>query len=490
MVAHSFIQSNGNGLKKCERCKDRNSLVNKNLCFKCYQEKDEPKNTVIGKWNRILNSVVGETFSKPTDQKPQISDEKKAKDHTHANLGTVFNSLFNFVSRTFSSHVAPEFQDAQIPADHNHTSDFEHSTSSHRVEREEDDEPIITHISIPDREDISSLFSSLKVRDRDREIENMQNALKRYKSAETKLDERLRKVHSEVVKDYDVLPKVGDSDYDLWSLRGPEHFYPDGLSGYLKVLFMGDSDNNRKIYTEDQVKNTLELVRNSNPDVPLMDKFGITITKNTLSCLHSSNWLDDEVINFYLQMLQERNDKHIKDGVPNIPNCYFFNTFFFNALSGGDMHGVHYNYKAVARWTKRKGVDVFKKDLLIIPVHVSKVHWALGVVEMRSKWRRIMLFDSLGGSNSTWFSIIQQWLQDEHLDKLKEPLLSIDEWEIPEDFTCEQYAPEQYNSYDCGVFLCQFAECISIAKEFDFSQEKIERIRNLMIHQIVSGTLI
>lgn len=73
--------------------------------------------------------------------------------------------------------------------------------------------------------------------------------------------------------------------------------------------------------------------------------------------------LFSQVINFYMNLLVERS-KH-----PNLPSVNTFNTFFYPKLRSS-------GYSAVRRWTKK--MDVFAKDLLLVPVHLG-VHWCLSV---------------------------------------------------------------------------------------------------------------
>ena len=42
-----------------------------------------------------------------------------------------------------------------------------------------------------------------------------------------------------------------------------------------------------------------------------------------------------------------------------------------------------YTYKNVARWTRK--VDVFAKELIIVPVHVHGNHWTLAVINFKEK---------------------------------------------------------------------------------------------------------
>jgi len=70
-----------------------------------------------------------------------------------------------------------------------------------------------------------------------------------------------------------------------------------------------------------------------------------------------------QVINFYMNLLMERNKK---EGYPAV---HAFSTFFYPKLISG-------GYRAVTRWTK--DVDLFKQDLILVPIHL-RVHWTLVV---------------------------------------------------------------------------------------------------------------
>lgn len=70
-----------------------------------------------------------------------------------------------------------------------------------------------------------------------------------------------------------------------------------------------------------------------------------------------------QVINFYMNLLVERSQK------PNLPTVNAFNTFFYPKLRKS-------GYCAVRRWTKK--MDIFSKDILLVPVHLG-VHWCLSV---------------------------------------------------------------------------------------------------------------
>jgi sentrin-specific protease 1 len=90
----------------------------------------------------------------------------------------------------------------------------------------------------------------------------------------------------------------------------------------------------------------------------IIKKFRIPIEYKSLSRLSDRGWLDDELINFYMELLMERQVKNAEmaDKDPNVyrlPKIHAFNTFFYPKLLKG--------YNTVCRWTK-KVLDI---DLLL-----------------------------------------------------------------------------------------------------------------------------
>ncbi|UKK02485.2 ulp1 peptidase [Theileria orientalis] len=322
--------------------------------------------------------------------------------------------------------------------------------------------------------DFIKSFSYLGLSNRKGELEKIDYEIDRYKQIENKLKEKLPENDHKPNK-YDYLPKIGDEDEDLWQIK-PR----DDEEEYLKRLFFRESD--LKKYTRHELDKSMS--RAISCKGKLVEKYGIEINRININCLFDSNWVNDEIINFYMQILQEQSDR--MRAKERLPSCYFFSTYFFTKMSGNYKTGMTYDYNAVAKWTKRKKVNIFEKDLLIVPVHVKKVHWALGVVDMRRTSRRIMMFDSLGGKNPMWFKNMKKWLADESKDKLKKVLNEINEWKIPMNYTTEPYAPSQKNTYDCGVFVCQYAKSITFGTGFGFAKESSAYLRNALIHEIIS----
>lgn len=63
-------------------------------------------------------------------------------------------------------------------------------------------------------------------------------------------------------------------------------------------------------------------------------------------------------------------------------------------------------------------MDIFKHDLIIVPVHLG-IHWCLSMVDFREQ--KINYLDSMGGRNQECLDALLQYLRDEHKDKKGQP---------------------------------------------------------------------
>ena len=189
-------------------------------------------------------------------------------------------------------------------------------------------------------------------------------------------------------------------------------------------------------------------------------KFHIDLTWNHVACLRPSEWLNDEVINFYFELLQERCErKNIK--------CYFLNTFFTVKFNHG------YSYESVRDWSSKANVKVIEMDKVFIPVHAFN-HWCLAVINFKDK--RFEYYDSLGGSNDTLLQKLRMYVVDEARTHNHQNQYSLVDWE---DHT-PQDTPRQDNLEDCGVFTCKFADYLSDNLDLQFSEKHMPYFRTRM----------
>ncbi|CAB1336705.1 unnamed protein product [Coregonus sp. 'balchen'] len=221
--------------------------------------------------------------------------------------------------------------------------------------------------------------------------------------------------------------------------------------------------------TEEMEGEVGQALRGGSQDEVLSEGFRLTITRKDLQTLSHLNWLNDEVINFYMNLLVERG----KD--PGLPTVHTFNTFFFPKLRSA-------GYSAVRRWTKK--MDIFSVDVILVPVHLG-VHWCLSVVDLRKK--SVTYFDSMGGKNDEACRILLQYLQQESKDK-KGKNLDTSEWTLQSKKRNE--IPQQMNGSDCGMFTCKYAEYITKDKPITFTQKHMPYFRRRMVWEILNRKLL
>ncbi|CAN6468104.1 unnamed protein product [Victoria cruziana] len=197
----------------------------------------------------------------------------------------------------------------------------------------------------------------------------------------------------------------------------------------------------------------------------------IEITRNILQCLLPGAWLNDEVINLYLELLKEREIRNPKQFL----RCHFFNTFFYKKLIGGS----GYDFKAVRRWTTQKkiGYALIECDKIFVPIH-REIHWCLAVINVREQ--KFQYLDSLGGRDYQVLKLLARYLSDEVKDK-NDKVMDFTSWE--KEFVAD--LPEQQNGWDCGVFMIKYADFYSRGLELSFSQVDMPYFRRRTVKEIL-----
>ncbi|XP_017128479.1 sentrin-specific protease 1 [Drosophila elegans] len=220
--------------------------------------------------------------------------------------------------------------------------------------------------------------------------------------------------------------------------------------------------------SKEHLKRLIELAEGDCLQV-LVTKFNLNIQRSEIQILLNFRWLNDVIINFYMNLLTERSEKRIGQ----LPSVYAMNTFFVPRL-------LQSGHAGVKRWTRK--VDLFSKDIIPVPVHSNGVHWCMAIIHMRDK--TILYYDSIGGGNQKVLDALEAYLREESLDKRK---LSFDTsgFRIGNALN----VPQQKNSRDCGVFACMFAEYLTRDAPITFSQDNIDYFRRKMALEISGGEL-
>ncbi|KAG0495718.1 hypothetical protein HPP92_000409 [Vanilla planifolia] len=198
----------------------------------------------------------------------------------------------------------------------------------------------------------------------------------------------------------------------------------------------------------------------------------ITITRKVLQCLRPGCWLNDEVINLYLELLMERERREPKKFL----KCHFFNTFFCKKLTSG-VNG--YDFSAVRRWTTQKklGYALVECDKLFVPIHKTE-HWCLVVIDIKDQ--AFLYLDSLGGVDTSVLKFMECYLVEEASDKSGK-VINTSSWKKGS----INDLPKQKNGWDCGMFMLKYTDFYSRGLNLHFDQEHMDYFRKRTVKEIL-----
>ncbi|KAJ5279222.1 hypothetical protein N7478_004594 [Penicillium angulare] len=194
--------------------------------------------------------------------------------------------------------------------------------------------------------------------------------------------------------------------------------------------------------------------------------------KDVITCIKPFAWLNDEIINAYLEVVVRYLEKSTEKGKG--PRYHAFSSFFYSTLR-------QKGYDGVRRWAKRAkigGERLLEVDMVFVPVHES-AHWTLMVV--RPADRTIEYFDSLSDHGiSSKVNTIKKWLSGELGANFVD-----DEWSV-----LSSVSSQQNNGSDCGVFLLTNAKAIALNIEpTAFGANDTTLLRQKIVAEIMNGGL-
>uniref|UniRef100_A0A914C4X2 Ubiquitin-like protease family profile domain-containing protein n=1 Tax=Acrobeloides nanus TaxID=290746 RepID=A0A914C4X2_9BILA len=206
---------------------------------------------------------------------------------------------------------------------------------------------------------------------------------------------------------------------------------------------------------------------NESDEMIIAEDSRASVTRKDFKTLDNRNWLNDQVIDYYLGMISDRSEKN-----SSLPKVYCVSSFFYASI-------LSHGYKNVKRWLRK--VDLFSFDIVFIPIK-DKDHWTLMVVDIAK--RKLNYLDSLFLNNLAPAMTIKDFLID--YAKEKDTDVNVTEWEIIVVYD----VPGQANSNDCGVFICQYVEYLSRKASIDFAQADAQALRKKMAYEIYTHKLL
>ena len=186
-----------------------------------------------------------------------------------------------------------------------------------------------------------------------------------------------------------------------------------------------------------------------------------------LTCLFSPNWLNDEVIDEYLKLLNKQTNR-----------IFAYTTYFYQSFAEGGFEKVKNYYRRC---------DVLSYSKIFIPVHHGN-HWFLITFD----GEELTTFDPYNYPGSDGLKKSQ--LLEENMQFHKNVLTNLNEnylkplyemngkqWrEIAIKVKLPPEIPAQENHHDCGVFLLVFCKYLIYKKSFDFGTEDMIFMRDMI----------
>lgn len=219
-----------------------------------------------------------------------------------------------------------------------------------------------------------------------------------------------------------------------------------------------------KALSGDELSKVLNIWKSKTNSL-IVSNFQIDIFVRDLKTLDDRNWLNDNIIDYYFNLITSSNE-----------NVYGWTTHFFTTLQAK-------GYQGVARWARRRKVDLTKKDLILVPINIMETHWALAVINNQDK--SFGYYDSLASSgNINALRILKDYMINE--GKRLNSNINFQSYEMHPSIK----TPQQKNGYDCGVFTCTCARYISNSLPLTYSQNDMKVIRRRMAYEIIQNKII
>jgi hypothetical protein len=161
--------------------------------------------------------------------------------------------------------------------------------------------------------------------------------------------------------------------------------------------------------TEQMHDTIIDCLRSEEEKV--VSKFNIQITKRDLYCLTGENWLNDKVLEFYLQLVARRSRQEEFRAV-RLPTVHCMSTYFFLNLIIRGYEG------SIQRWNR--DVDIFAFDLVLVPIHLQE-HWCLAIIDFRTKVITVLSV----GADRRWSgsAVLRPHGRGQHARPLRHPQL-------------------------------------------------------------------
>jgi sentrin-specific protease 1 len=160
------------------------------------------------------------------------------------------------------------------------------------------------------------------------------------------------------------------------------------------------------------------------------------------------------------------------------PRVHICNTWFYEKLY---THERKYKFTAAQRTLKHVLYDITQCEQILVPIHLRAAdHWACAELDTRTAV--VTYYDSMGGNGVTpsrerVLGNLQRFMQD--LERLKgKPQRDWSGRVAPD-------APQQTNTWDCGVFTLMACKWRALELPFSYDQRDMDYFRRRIMADII-----
>merc|ERR1719470_621337 len=187
---------------------------------------------------------------------------------------------------------------------------------------------------------------------------------------------------------------------------------------------------------------------------------GIRITIADYQTLNTATFLNDVIVDFYLDYLVREKMSAQLEGKVFIFSSYFFKRLTADPAEGSTMAIVERDsklslaqkrHRRVLNWTK--SIKLSQQNLVIFPI-CKDSHWFLVIAVMTRDRSSLVVMDSLGGENREVVDLIKEYLVIEL--NMEEGNTNLEEMKQIE--VVRSCLPQQDNYTDCGIYLLHYVE--------------------------------
>ncbi|KAF2103291.1 cysteine proteinase [Rhizodiscina lignyota] len=170
------------------------------------------------------------------------------------------------------------------------------------------------------------------------------------------------------------------------------------------------------------------------------------LTAAAIRTLEDDTWLNDEVINVYIQHAIDRKLEQVGHSKGKTPRYWTLNSNWWETVESNKWSQEE-GFDKVMKWSKRAkvgGANLLEVEQLFIPINRGS-HWLLLVIS--GTQRKVTLLNSITGAglpSRDAFRAVRKYLALELGEKYV-----AGEWRM-----ADGGSPQQRNGSDCGVFVC------------------------------------